>query len=466
MKKGLLIILPVVALILISACALQKNFNNEYDRNTLYSETSDKGAIREIHSLPKLGDLCQGDKECGEYCRKNSRECENYCLEHKDNPTCQQRFSFLYDGSNPRPNEFKEYNCEGEGVANLTFPPRRLEDIGFIQPMGLMIGGHVTPTDHGYYYPPNWKRDPQLSDLRDVLSPADGFISSIQRMPWTSHNISGVGDYRIVIHHTCTFYTVFIHVLTLSPKIMEALGNSPESEKTAKPVKIPVKSGEILGAGNAVDFSVHNQDITLKGFIVLEHYTNMEPWKIHTVDPYDYYIEPLRGQLLDKMIRAAEPRGGRIDYDIDGRLIGNWFKENTNGYRGDWNNPRGYSVTHFALAYDALDPKHIIISFGNYNGEFKQFGINGNSPDPADVSTETGLVKYELVDFEHFIGDTGQAWNRMSYAKDLKAKNSEIVKGTVLLQLIANRKLKLEAFPGKTASEIAGFSDAARIYER
>ncbi len=59
MKKWLLIILPVVALILISACALQKNINNEYDRNTLYSETSDKGAIREIHSLPKLGDLCQ-----------------------------------------------------------------------------------------------------------------------------------------------------------------------------------------------------------------------------------------------------------------------------------------------------------------------------------------------------------------------------------------------------------------------
>jgi hypothetical protein len=36
----------------------------------------------------------------------------------------------------------------------------------------------------------------------------------------------------------------------------------------------------------------------------------------------------------------------------------------------------------------------------------------------------------------------------------------------LLARLVGHRKLQLEAFPGETAAEVTGFTDAATIYER
>src|SRR4051812_32749492 len=41
-------------------------------------------------------------------------------------------------------------NCSGEGATSIG-PPMKVDQIGFIQPYGLMVGGHVTPVDHQYY---------------------------------------------------------------------------------------------------------------------------------------------------------------------------------------------------------------------------------------------------------------------------------------------------------------------------
>ncbi|MBI3624122.1 hypothetical protein HY218_00665, partial [Candidatus Saccharibacteria bacterium] len=40
--------------------------------------------------------------------------------------------------------------CSGTGSVKIT-PPMQLEQVGFILPYGLMVGGHVTPVDHQYY---------------------------------------------------------------------------------------------------------------------------------------------------------------------------------------------------------------------------------------------------------------------------------------------------------------------------
>jgi len=40
------------------------------------------------------------------------------------------------------------------------------------------------------------------------------------------------------------------------------------------------------------------------------------------------------------------------------------------------------------------------------------------------------------------------------------------VQGTALCQVLPDRKLKFEAFPGKRGDEVAGFTTAARLYER
>jgi hypothetical protein len=40
------------------------------------------------------------------------------------------------------------------------------------------------------------------------------------------------------------------------------------------------------------------------------------------------------------------------------------------------------------------------------------------------------------------------------------------VQGVVLAQVLPGRKLKFEAFPGKSGAEVKGFTSAARTYER
>ena len=356
---------------------------------------------------------------------------------------------------------YQAFGCIGKGTVNFTFSPMKFEDINLIQPLGMMVGGHVTPTDHQYYYSYAWKQsqDYSLNELKDVYSPADGVVADFQIMPAEFKAVKNpeLNDYRLVIYHTCAFYTIYIHLYWVPEKIKEALNKDGKS--------IQIKAGELIGKAATLDFSAHNNEITLNRFIVPEHYSG-EPWKIHTVDPFDYFTEPLHSQLLEKNMRQAIPRGGKIDYDIDGKLIGNWFRENTGGYSSQ-RHGYGYWETHFAIVPEALDSEHIIISLGNYSGEAKQFAIKGNSPNPAEIGQSSGLVKYELVSYDYYSESTGQKWNRKDFVKNIKAKNNDnFVQGTVLLQLISDRKLKLEVFPNKTASQVSGFTDNALIYER
>lgn len=353
-------------------------------------------------------------------------------------------------------------NCKGSGTTNFTFAPRRLEDIGFIEPMGLMLGDHVTPIDHQYYYPPKWKENVELSDLKDVLAPGDGIITEIQRMPsfFTKIKKEDMQDYRLIIQHTCTFYSIYIHIYVLSPKIKTTLGDIQPSEN--KRVNVPVSAGEVIGQANSFDFSVHDDTIVLSGFIVQEHYQR-EPWKIHTVDPFNYFVEPLKSELLAKDIRQANPRGGKIDNDVDGKLIGNWFVQNTNGYLGI--KQPDYWGTHVSFSPDVIDPSHFIVSLGSYEGTAKQFGVLENKPLPEDVSISSGKIVYELVDY-NYQTESGKIWDGKEYANTLHAVNQKQVRGTVLIELLSERTLKLEIFPSKKKSDVVGFTEHAIVYER
>lgn len=440
----------LVAVIFISGCIQQEGTQEQ-----------------KITTVPQLGSLCSGEDACNNFCKDNLGRCKEYCKNSPDNPLCQKPFAFeivpketptsspvqmpsITPSPTPSPVQTPSSGCKGTGVVSFTSPPMRIEDVGHIIPLGQMSGGHVTPTDHGYYHPPNWKpqeiEDP--SKFRDVLAPADGIITSI--------NIVGNkrGDYRLEIQHTCTFHTIYIHVRELPPKILQITG---EITREVRP-NIPATAGEVIGRANGFDFSVHDDEVTLKGFIVPSHY-DAESWKIHTVDMFAHFVEPLRAQLLAKNVRQAEPRSGKIDYDIDGKLVGNWFVENSGGYGG----AEPYWTTHLSLTYNWLDPSLIIVSIGNFSGEARQFAVKGNSPDPAAVSTASGLVKYELVGFEYMT--EGGWWDRVSFAKISRAVESGQVSGVALVQMIEDRKIKFEVFPGKMASEVSGFSNPT-IYER
>ena len=363
--------------------------------------------------------------------------------------------------------------CKNEPVT-FRISPLRLEDIQYIEPMGAMRGEHVTPTDHQYWRPPPWSEDPRP---REVFAPAEGIITNIQRLHFQPDPNAPptATDYRLEIEHSCTISTVFIHITELSEKIEEELGEIPATGYySAGAIRIPVNEGEVIGTiyGTGgfhdiyqIDFNVVNKEIKLN-FVNPSSYEG-DPWKIHIDEPFKYFNKELRQQLLAKNLRSVEPLGGKIDYDVDGRLVGNWFKEGTGGYSA--NDLAGrYWIGHLTFAYNDIDPEHIMVSMGDFEeGKTGQFGVKGNKPDPADVSVATGIIKYELVRFDYYLGNSNQRWDRRSFANNIKERNTDNnVEGVMLVQMIKTRKIKFETFPGKTASQVSDFTENAKIYER
>ncbi len=348
--------------------------------------------------------------------------------------------------------------CSGNGSVPLTSPPMPLDDLGFIIPKGVMTGDHVTPTDHGYVTSKKWinpgaKREDNVDLFADVLAPADGMVIGVDRMP-SVFATSTLGDYHITIYHTCTFYTIFIHVNEISNKLRAILETRTPAAVTA---------GEVIGRSPSFDFSVFNKDITLT-VVNPETYNGVESM-LHSDDLFVHFAEPIKTQLLEKGLRKVQPYGGKMDYDVDGTIAGNWFVENTNRYVGlsEYNRLRGYWKTHLAFAYNPIDPNVLIVSMGDYEGKTSNYAVKGNSPDFTQVTTKSGMVTYELVTYDYF--DNGKLWDEGHYA-ELMVKSQDVVEGTALVQMLDDRKLKFESFPRKKASEVKGFTEKAKVYSR
>ncbi len=343
-------------------------------------------------------------------------------------------------------------DCEGTKT-RFDFAPVNLEKTKVFLPLGLMVGDHVTPIDHHYF-----QNFDNTEYNIEVYSPDAGHITSIQHMPEAEEG----KDYRIIIQHTCTISSIYIYVSNLPEKIKKY---APMGMSTAS-VHIPVEAGELIGYyKNNLDYNLVDEEVVLSGFIIPDHY-QAEPWKIHVPNTYDYFNEPVKSRLIEKSIRTVEPLGGKIDYDIDGKLAGNWFLEGNDGYAGESTGWGKYWLGHLSFVYDAYDPERIVLSIGGYDGkDSQQFAVKGNTPDPAEVDAEDGLVKYELVRYDHVKPD-GSTWDRISLAKDLKTQEHAQTEGIALVRMVEDRKIKFEAFPRKTASEVIDFTANARIYER
>ncbi len=434
MKKRvtiILIIIIAIAIIIIAGFVIIKNSSN---------------------ATQGLSSLCSNEEDCKIFCLNNQGRCEEYCIEGEDE-LCQIIFPFDISGE---PESIKNENirekedCEGTKI-KFDYPPVNLDETLVMLPRGLMTGDHVTPVNHHYFQ----NFDNQEYDI-EVYSPGKGYITDIAHMP----NAEEGKDYHITIRYTCTLWSYYIYVSNLPEKIKVYA----PPKHGYKGVKIPVEAGELLGYyKNNLDFNLIDKEITLTGFAVPEHY-ELEAYKLHVVpDTYEYFNEPIKSKLIEKSIRTAEPISGKIDYDIYGKLVGNWFLEGTNGYAGK--KPEQYWEGDLSFVYDYIDPERIVISIAGYDGEIsQQFGVKGNDPDPAKISVEEGLVKYELISYDYITN--GNSWDRKSLAKNLKTVPSENVMGVILVQLIDDRKIKFEAFPGKTAPQAKGFTSNMKIYER
>lgn len=341
--------------------------------------------------------------------------------------------------------------CEGEGTRTFTHLPMDLGNIGEVLPYGVMVDAHVIPTSHGYIGPADYQ---SKRDAYPVYAAADGVIVNV------SHRGQFIGDnpdervtdeYQMYFEHSCTFYSYYDLLTSLSPEIEKEVGKLTGFE--GKGVRITVKGGQLVGriGGQTVDFAVWNFEKEPAYFANPKSYL-MDEDRFYLDDMFEYFEEPLKSQLLAKNKRTMEPRSGKVAYDKEGKLVGNWFKEGSGGFRGppgEQGKAEGrYWDGHLSISYDYIDPTQIIFSIGNFEGKSAQFSIKGNSPDPATIGIESGPIKYELT--SSVLPDSPPGY----------------LQGTVLLQLIEPTKLNLELFPGKTADEVNDFTSNTRIYHR
>jgi len=355
-------------------------------------------------------------------------------------------------------------NCSGSGPIILSVLPMKAEDISSIIPYGWMVNQHVTPIDHQYFAPLNWDSP---RDSYDVRAPADGYITQIQHRTSDYSNFShgqATDEYRIVIEYTCTFLSYFDLVTSLSPDIQSQIGIKQNVN-----VHIRVKAGQVIGkiGGQTLDFAVWDTAKTLPGFLVPDHYSG-EPWKIHTADPLDYASPELKALMLNLNPRKIQPVSGKIDYDIDGTLAGNWFLKGQGGYIGSDPNGRDGWRGQFAFAPNNYDPTLWEISSGAWGENGDQFAIGPNQPKPDSITVANELVKYELYRVQ-LLAD-GKPINDeraiISGKQTITATAGRQSMGCMLVQLTAQREMKAEGFSGQSCENLNSFDNNVKIYER
>lgn len=359
--------------------------------------------------------------------------------------------------------------CSGTGSTELTYAPMKPSDLSVIIPYGLMIGGHVTPIDHQYYW---GKVQMGNADMYDVLSPGKGRLVELSYRDRSGEGSNVKGDYRGVIMYTCTFFSYFDLATSVSEKIQAALPKDWEKTGRVQYPDIEVEAGEVIGkvGGQSLDFAVWDTTKTLSKLLVPTAYNNREPWKLNTVSPLDYFSESVKTSILPYYVRSAEPVDGIIDYDIDGTASGNWFLLNSNGYAGFFDyseqskSNKHYWFGHLSLAPDHIDPDNWIFSTADLNGQPAQYSIKTISNMPDTVKVGDGVVKYELMEISYEDGDS-KHWRGERAASGVHVVEGRNV-GTLLIELTKTRELKVEVFLGKTPSEVSSFTNSAKLYDR
>ena len=299
-------------------------------------------------------------------------------------------------------------NGVAPGTAVFSLSPIDMADLSEIVPLGnLNPPGHTLPTNHAYFFH-------RSAANAEVKAPAAGTVTSIQR---------GTDD-QVMISASPGFEFYIAHVLLDS-----AIGQGAK-----------ISAGQRLGvtasAASAMDLGVINNAVTVF-FVRPERYI---AGTLHGDSPLKYFQEPLRSDLYAKVSRTGSDKDGQISFDRAGRLAGNWF---TSDLQPSVTENFDNGSKHLSFARDVADPDRIRISIGGSLSMTGAYFVHAGAADPADVSTSSGLVAYQLF---------------FSPQAQMRA-------GVLLVQMLADDRLKVEAF-ANASTVPSDFSDRAMSYVR
>ncbi len=333
----------------------------------------------------------------------------------------------------------------GEGPIIFTMTPLDKDAYTTINPLGALdpSNGHVFPTDHGAFW---LTHSAGSTPVDDVKAPADGLIIEI-----FSRQQSGYEDYRVIIAHTNGFWSYMDHLSALDESILSETGSiAVGEEKRLQENPISVTAGQVIGKtggsnGNerSMNWGVLDDSETLN-YINPDRY-NRYAFAVHFIT---YCQEDLKEELLAEIgsaapytyQRTADPLWGKVDFDESGKLVGNWFLEDI-----DESDPMAYPEKHISFVYDMWDPTQIRVGIGG-TLDVVAIGyiVDGNSPDPADVTTTAGQIIYQLQGTEQF--------------------GEQSTKATLLVEMIESDKIKVEGVQGWQSSPL--FTSNAQYYIR
>ena len=324
-------------------------------------------------------------------------------------------------------------------------PPLELTGASSFVPMGEP---NVLPKDHGGFpikNPYTLPANVPIYAVRSGVIILAGRGSRQVNNPTHPNHGSTYDDYQLRLQISKNVIVNYGHVSALNFDVLLELENL-QADETGHNVEIIVESGDILGwvgPHPAMDFSVTDHRLDLN-FLNPSRYPGDH---IYSADVYNFFKSPLLDQMESIAARDEPPWGGKVDYDLEGRIIGNWFRPGTTSFT-QWSR-------QLSIVYDHLKANRIFIADGSPMQDVPGiqgpgypdiWWVKGNSPRPETVGVADGIVRYTLI----FPGS--------------QAEENKPVQGVMLVQMIDEGSIRVEVFKGSTSATT--FTSAARVYER
>lgn len=308
--------------------------------------------------------------------------------------------------------------ASAEGPLVFTASPVDPELVDFILPLGnLNPPDHTLPSDHIYFYVGFLR--PGVRNV-PVVAPGDGTVTTILR--------GSRPDTKIFVRASPTHQYYLDHVIPDA-------SIQPGTRLTA---------GQAIGtsgSGFGVDLGVINASRTLFFANPARYPTDT----LHADAPLRYYADPVRSRLYAMVRRESDGLDGRIDYDVAGRLSGNWFLE---GLPVSQSAQVSAGPAELAFVFDNVRPSEAIVSSGGLLGLTGTYRVQSGAAPFADVSPESGIVTY-----------------RLSQSGGTFGIGSPTVLGTLLVQMTSGERVRAELVREQAPVDPV-FSADARTYVR